>query len=139
MLSKELRAVCGVKKAEMEKVMTFLQMGTWSVVGDIQRVFNGPNLTYKGWQISSNTTPEGLFGFGETASASVEAGLEAASAAVEVPGWARFLDGGSSEGGSEGGPLEVKCSPAESRELLIAHVMEMFPEADRKAVEKMIG
>jgi len=131
-----------VKKNIVESVMTFLQMGTWTVVGDIQRVYDGPQLTYKGWQISSHTTPEALFGGG-------------VDETVEQPSWARRFagfdsgfdsdsDGCSSLAGSPVGsadstdPLVVECTPLESRELLILHVMEMFPYAERKILEKMI-
>lgn len=110
-----------IKKNIMESVMLYLQMGTWSVVGDIQRVYNGPSLTYKGWQISSNTTPEAMFGT-----------LEPASDA-SMPSWAsRF------ENETAGNPLHVDCSPEESRALLMAHVTELFPDADPKVLEKMI-
>lgn len=109
-----------IKKNIMESVMLYLQMGTWSVVGDIQRVYNGPSLTYKGWQISSNTTPEAMFGSLETE-------------AVDIPSWAARFE---SETASD--PLQVDCSPEESRSLIIRHVMELFPDADPKVLEKMI-
>lgn len=109
-----------IKKNIMESVMLYLQMGTWSVVGDIQRVYNGPSLTYKGWQISSNTTPEAMFGRPEH-----EVG--------DMPSWAvRF------EQETAADPLHVDCSPEESRSLLMAQVMRFFPDADPKALEKMI-
>ena len=36
-------------------------MGTWTVIGDFERVYRGPELTYRGWQRASNTTPDELF------------------------------------------------------------------------------
>lgn len=112
--------VPSVKKNIMESIMLFLQMGTWSVVGDIQRVYNGPTLSYKGWQISSNTTPEAMFGSPEHDSA-------------PQPSWAsRFEQEAAAD------PLEVNFTPEESRSLLVSHVLELFPYAPQKAVEKMI-
>lgn len=129
--SRELRTICSalgepVKKNTMDSVMTFLQMGTWSVVGDIQRVFNGPDLSYKGWQIASNTTPEALFCLGQ------ETG-EAEPAFDEMPSWARHFSDSVEEK-----TKAVGCTPEESRRLLVSHVQEMFPEADLKIIEKMI-
>ena len=45
----------------MDSVIQFLQMGTWTVIGDFERVYRGPELTYRGWQRASNTTPDELF------------------------------------------------------------------------------
>jgi len=50
-----------VKKNVMDSVIQFLQMGTWTVIGDFERVYRGPELTYRGWQRASNTTPDELF------------------------------------------------------------------------------
>ncbi|MBR1539536.1 MAG: hypothetical protein IJ636_08540 [Bacteroidales bacterium] len=50
-----------VKKSVMDGVVQFLQMGTWTVIGDFERVYRGPALTYEGWQRASNTTPDELF------------------------------------------------------------------------------
>lgn len=50
-----------VKKSICDSVMQFLQMGTWSLVGDIERVYRGPNKVYSGWQHAISTTPEDLF------------------------------------------------------------------------------
>lgn len=119
--SRELREVCsGVRKNVMESVMQYLQMGTWTVVGDIQRVYNGPNLTYKGWQISSHTTPEDLFG------------NPVEDDSLPQPSWLRHIEESSTS------PLVVNCTPEESRQILIEHVMELFPEADPKFVSKML-
>lgn len=35
-------------------------MGTWCIIGDIQREFKGPNLEYSGWQRVSHTTPDAM-------------------------------------------------------------------------------
>ena len=65
--ARELRLICSanekapVKKNVMDSVIQFLQMGTWTVIGDFERVYRGPELTYRGWQRASNTTPDELF------------------------------------------------------------------------------
>lgn len=51
-----------VKKVACDNVLTYLEMGTWVVVGDFERVYKGPNLEYKGWQRSTLTTPEEILG-----------------------------------------------------------------------------
>ena len=50
-----------VRKNVMDSVVQFLQMGTWTVIGDFERVYRSPQLTYEGWQRASNTTPDELF------------------------------------------------------------------------------
>lgn len=50
-----------VRKNVMDSIVQFLQMGTWSVIGDFERVYRGPELSYVGWQRASNTTPDELF------------------------------------------------------------------------------
>lgn len=124
--TKELRLICteqlGVtlKKAQIDSAMNFLQMGTWSVVGDIERIYRGPEMKYSGWQHASNTTPELLFG------------TDAGSVREDEPSWARHIKNESSS------VLEVHCSPEESRELIVSHIMKMFPDAGEKAVRKVI-
>ena len=114
-----------VKKNVMDSVIGFLQMGTWSVIGEIERVYRGPDLTYSGWQLASNTTPEGLFG---EPSDSLHG-----DAGAPIPSWARrFMDE------TDVSPLSVTCSPEESREMIISHVQSLFPYADRLALEKLI-
>ena len=50
-----------VRKNVMDSIVQFLQMGTWTVIGDFERVYRGPELSYVGWQRASNTTPDELF------------------------------------------------------------------------------
>ena len=104
----------------MDSVLQFLQMGTWTVIGDIQRVYRGPDLHYNGWQRASNTTPDELFG----------AVQEAADA--DVPAWARRFEE------ATGAPEALSRSPEESRERLISHIREFFPLADDKTLLKLI-
>ncbi len=50
-----------VKRTAADYLNQYLEMGTWTVVGEFRRVYRGANLEYKGWQRSSITTPENLF------------------------------------------------------------------------------
>ena len=100
-----------VKKNVMDSVIQFLQMGTWTVIGDFERVYRGPELTYRGWQRASNTTPDELF------AAPV---LPLASSSLPVAD-----------------PLATALTPAASRAKLIAHIREFFPEADSKVLERL--
>lgn len=100
-----------VKKNVMDSVIQFLQMGTWSVIGDFERVYRGPDLTYSGWQRASNTTPDELF------------------AAPDLP---LAVDSPRKD------PLATNLTPTASRARLIAHVQEFFPAADPKVLEKLI-
>ena len=111
--------VPSVKKNIYDGVVRFLQMGTWLVVGDIERVYRGPNLTYSGWQRSSLTTPDELFG--------------AARTEASAPTWARMFE---QETGS--GALKPGCSPEESREKIIFHILQNEPQAGRETLLKLI-
>ncbi|MBR3652644.1 MAG: hypothetical protein IKN60_01675 [Bacteroidales bacterium] len=59
--SRELRRICGLKKAQMDAIMTRLQNQTLVVTGDFERVYKGEFLEYSGWQLSSFCRPEDLF------------------------------------------------------------------------------
>ena len=132
----------GVKKGIMDSVVQFLQMGTWSVIGDIQRVYRGPDLHYNGWQRASNTTPDELFGSmlgsaGADGSAgasghAAKAGASGHAAKADVPAWARRFEE------ATGAPETVSRSPEESRERLVSHIREFFPFADDKTLSKLI-
>ncbi len=108
-----------VKKNIIDTVMQFLDMGTWTVIGDFKRVYRGPTLEYKGWQRSSITTPDALFG------------CAAETQRSENPFWTKYLS-------EESAPaVRIDCTPEESRELLINHILEFFP-AERENLEKII-
>ena len=119
-----LRAICS-KKSVYEGVSRFLQMGTWLVVGDIERVYRGPNLTYSGWQRISLTTPDAFFGIGEI--------LRSAQDDKAAPAWARMFE---QETGA--GAESLGCLPEESRHVIIGHIREVFPEADYDKLTKII-
>ncbi len=97
-----------VKKNVMDSVMQFLDMGTWTVIGDFRRVYRGPNLEYTGWQRASLTTPDALFG--------------PASQPSQQPFWAKVFEEG------RRGTLETGCTPQESRQTLIDHLCTFFPD-----------
>lgn len=106
-----------VKKQAVDFVLSYLDMGTWTVIGDITRVYRGPNCEYKGWQRNTITTPEALFSVVDTPS--------------HNPFWAKFVDDDTENA------ILIDCSPEESRDHIVNRVLEFFPDAD-KALEKLI-
>ncbi len=98
-----------VGKQAVDFLLSFLDMGTWTVVGDITRVYRGPDCEYKGWQRNTVTTPEALlmefdFPFGNR--------LTQDTAAAD-------------------------CTPEESRRTIIDHLEALFP-GERANFEKLI-
>lgn len=126
--SKQLRGIVAekygvqLKKGAMDSILQFLQMGTWVVVGDMERVYRGPDLTYSGWQLSSNTTPDALFGLKEEKKESPQ------------PSWARRFQQSTEPDAS----AAVSDEPAQARELLLERVLGFAPQTDRKTLEKII-
>lgn len=110
-----------IKKNVMDSVIQFLQMGTWTVIGDFERVYRGPDLTYRGWQRASNTTPDDLFEVPVLpfASSSQPAAVPPASPLSAVT------------------PFATALTPAASRSKLIAHIRDFFPAADPSVLEKL--
>lgn len=115
-----------VKKSISDYVVTFLQMGTWCLVGDFEKVYRGPNLVYSGWQLSSITTPELFWG-------DYTPDSESPTQDSCMPSWARRFEEVNEE-------VEVMNlgTPEESRQRIIDHIMGMYPDADPKALEKLI-
>ena len=118
MESKDLRKICGVKKNVMDSVMQFLQMGTWAVIGDIQRVYRGPDLHYSGWQTAMHTTPDSIFG-------------DDSPAPADAPFWVKLME-------QDSAPKQPQLTPAEAREHLISHIQGFFPDASRPTLERII-
>lgn len=130
-----------LKKSIMDSVLQYLDMGTWTVVGDFSRVYRGANLEYSGWQRSSITTPDALFGHTSPAPSD------------SAPSWARIMEGAfggfdaecdsgsaratayasdgscasSSARTQANAPILPDCSPEESRDYLIAHLTHLLP------------
>ena len=172
---KELRQLCigkvghripgtqiDIKKNIMDSVMSFLQMGTWSVIGDITRVYRGPNLTYNGWQRTSNTTPDALFrlegiglpgagagGMIEGESSAIGGKMVEGAPCAGVGGRIGGVPGAGKKGRGarpfwadiiepEEETMQPQRTPEESRELLISHVESLYPGASRKVLERTI-
>lgn len=106
-----------VKRTAADYLNQYLEMGTWTVVGDFRRVYRGPNLEYKGWQKSSITTPDDLFG--------------SYSPSNNEPFWARFVE-------ERSGSAMPDCTPEQSRDAIISKILENFPSADPKELLKLI-
>lgn len=112
-----------VKKSITDSIIQFLEMGTWTVVGDFTRVYRGPELQYSGWQRASFTTPDALFS------------AAPADDASDAPSWARFMEAEDPE--QTDIAQASKLTPEESRELLVNHILGFFPGCE-DAVRKMI-
>lgn len=106
-----------VKRPVADYLNQYLEMGTWTVVGDIRRIYRGPDLEYSGWQKSSITTPDDLFG--------TDPQVDGA------PFWARLME-------EKAGSAMPECSPEESRDMIIGKILENFPGTDRKELERLI-
>lgn len=110
-VSRQVRELLKVKKSKSDSVLAALMNGTRLIIGDIQRVYKGPNLEYKGWQTASYCTPESLF----------------ERPAEEFGPWHIV-----------GSTLKCSCSPEESYSKLKGHIKELFPEATEKQIDKII-
>ena len=109
--SRQVRELLKVKKSKSDSVLAALMQGTRIVTGDIQRVYRGPNLEYKGWQTASYCTPESLFERPEE-------------------DFGPWHIGGTT--------LECGCTPEESYSKLSGHIREMFPDASDEQIRKII-
>lgn len=106
-----------IKKQAVDFLIQYLDMGTWTIVGDITRVYRGPNCEYKGWQKNSITTPNLLF--------------EVFSQPSEGPFWTKHLEPYTEK------EILVDCTPEESREILISQLERFYP-GYRKKLEVLI-
>lgn len=106
-----------VRRPAADYLNQYLEMGTRTVVGNFERVYRGPNLEYKGWQKSSITTPDELFG--------------SYTSGKGEPFWAKFVEVRSDSAFPD-------CSPEESRDAIISKIRESFPDADTKELLKLI-
>ena len=122
---REVRGLLGVKKSAADAAVARLENQTRLVIGDMQRVYRGPDLHYNGWQTASFCRPEDLF---DEIPPRAPLGRDDR---VGVP--APFLVI-SSEG--EAG---VEKSPAESLAFLKAHVLRLAPHATERDIAKLLG
>lgn len=110
-----------VKKAACDNVLQYLEMGTWVVVGDFERVYRGANLEYKGWQRSTLTTPEEILG--------------AEPLDGTAPSWAKlFVE----DTGRKAASSLVNCSPAESLDILVNHIISVTGCTSGQTVLKLL-
>ena len=109
--SRQVRELLKVKKSKSDSIMACLMQGTRIVIGDIQRVYRGPNLEYKGWQTASYCTPESLFERPEE-------------------DFGPWHIGGST--------LKTGCTPDESFLILSRHIEDLFPEASDDSIRKVL-
>lgn len=111
-----------IKRTAVDFLNLYLEMGTWTVIGDFRRIFRGRNQEYTGWQRSSITTPELLF-------------VSQEDAQENEPFWAKlFCD--SREDLSP--TLSVDCSPEASLDILIKHIAAKTGCADTSLIRKTI-
>ena len=97
-----------VTKQAVDFLLGFLDMGTWTLVGDITRVYSGENCEYKGWQRNTVTTPDALFRVLDNPS--------------ENPFWAKYIDDDTEN------ENVIDCSPEESRLFIIDRLTDHYPE-----------
>lgn len=133
--SKEIRQLLGVKKGPADNVVAKMSQKTLLLVGDIRRVYKGPTLSYQGWQTCSFCTPEALFG-GEIAGEAGPSTTSAGSGTGSAGGRKVFFGGFSPF--SDENPLEVGCSPEESRARLAERIKTIAPAATDKAIARLL-
>lgn len=115
-----------LKKQAIDFLLQYLEMGTWTLIGDFRRVYRGPNLVYSGWQRASFTTPDSLFG---NTPAGAQSGVNAAcpggaaDMSAAAPFWARFIE----EPDDTVNSLMPDCTPGESLDILRSHISGFFP------------
>ena len=139
---REVRGLLGVKKSAADAAVARLENQTRLVIGDILRVYRGPDLHYNGWQTASFCRPDGLFGGGGPGG---PGGIGSGGPGPIGPdgispvgpiGPARFR-GFPFEDDSD--PLETSRTPSESLEYLKAHVRRLFPHATERDLAKLFG
>ena len=111
-----------VRKSVVDTIVQYLEMGTWTIIGDFERVYKGPNLEYHGWQRSSHTTPDLLFG-------------KEAEERASGPFWAKMF---SDDKPGAQAPFLTDCTPEESLEFLIDRIEDVTSCRDRDAIRKII-
>mgnify|MGYP002623271545 CR=1 FL=1 len=113
---KEVRGLLDIKKSAADALLTRLQMQCRVVIGDLRRVYSGPDLHYSGWQVASFCRPEDLAGSGSFPGA---------------PAVFPFANSGNG--------LECSHSPSESYKLLSSHITELSGETSSALIAKILG
>ena len=111
-----------ITREAVDFILTFLEMGTWTVIGNITRVYRGPNCEYKGWQRNTITTPDALL---DTVSHTPEN-------SPGQPFWARLFLADDKEK-----DRMTDCSPEESRQFILDHLSALYP-GNRDKFERII-
>ena len=111
-----------ITREAVDFILNFLDMGTWTVIGDITRVYRGPNCEYKGWQRNTITTPDALR----------DTVRHTPNNSPGQPFWARLFLADDKEK-----DRMTACSPEESRQFLIDHLNALYP-GNRDKFEKII-
>ncbi len=137
--AKELRNIHGIRKNVLDSVIQDLQMGTWCLIGDFERVFRGPNLEYSGWQLASHTTPEAFFSLEPEQEPLASSGPDASpdfsgsTPSEYTPFWAKHFEKDTGECNHK-----PALAPDESRDKIISHILELYPDAIPKTLQKLI-
>lgn len=111
-----------IKKNVLDSVIGYLQMGTWCVIGDYERLYKGPNLEYSGWQHALFTTPDILY----------PQNVEDEQSSLDMPSWAKMF-----QEKTNSSSKQVKRTPEQSRDYLISHVLEFYPDAPVDKLKKL--
>lgn len=111
---KKVRELLGINKSKADALLMKLQMSCRVVTGDIQRVYRGPYLEYKGWQTATFCTPEALFD-----TSGIEEMLH--------------LEHNISHS------LETGHSPKESYNLLCGHIRTIVPDITDRELSHLLG
>lgn len=110
----DIRKKFDLKKAKADSTMARIQMGTYALIGDIERVYKGPQLRYEGWQRVSYCRPEVFFDEDDSL----------------LPPFLR-------KSGRKG--LDPGCTPEESYSTLKDRIHELCPWATEKEVARLLG
>lgn len=111
-----------IKRTAVDFLNLYLEMGTWTVIGDFRRIYRGRNQEYTGWQRSSITIPELLFPNENEDNSN-------------APFWARLF---SDSINYDSPTLIVDCTPKESLDILIQHIKEVTGFLDSSIIRKTI-
>ena len=143
--SKDIRRLLGLKKSGADAASTRLQMQCRLLIGDIARVYRGPDLHYVGWQLASFCAPEAIVGAmpsGAMPSVALPSGVilnEGAAVAEEsAPAPSRHLGPGGFPFADDDAPA-VLHTPSESYRLLASRIRTLAPGATDAQIAKALG
>lgn len=148
---RELRSLLGMKKGQVDALLTHLQMDTRVVTGDITRVYRGADLHYNGWQNSSFCTPDDLFDNSDdfpflrllsrdrSGGAGASGAGSGGSAGAFGGGAADGSSAGAASGGATFGPGAVSGGGAEAYAALSRTILSHFPTASPRDIARILG